>query len=167
MQTNIEGVFSGGDCVTGAATVVEAIGGAKKAVRAMNAFLAGGDRRAMAKAAADQHPTLFDIGAQQSTPSTTALTRMYWMVEHGPRASASKSARVASGLTRPMAPLKKLIGVSPGNRLLLRQNAVSSASVKRQAVALCKKTPSIMGRERSASAVSKNSRPSPPSHFLK
>jgi formate dehydrogenase major subunit len=64
MLTNIEGVFSGGDCVTGAATVVEAIGGAKKAVRAMNAFLASGDQRAMAEAAADQHPTLFDIGAK-------------------------------------------------------------------------------------------------------
>lgn len=41
MQTNIPGVFSAGDCQTGAATVVEAIGGAKKAAVAMNQYLAG------------------------------------------------------------------------------------------------------------------------------
>lgn len=41
MQTNIPGVFSAGDCQTGAATVVEAIGGARKAAVAMNQYLLG------------------------------------------------------------------------------------------------------------------------------
>ncbi len=39
--TNIEGVFSGGDTVTGAATAVEAIGAGRRAARAIHAYLSG------------------------------------------------------------------------------------------------------------------------------
>ncbi|PKM42379.1 MAG: pyridine nucleotide-disulfide oxidoreductase [Firmicutes bacterium HGW-Firmicutes-8] len=41
MQTHVPGVFSAGDCQTGAATVVEAIGGARKAAVAINQYLNG------------------------------------------------------------------------------------------------------------------------------
>ncbi|TLN01320.1 pyridine nucleotide-disulfide oxidoreductase, partial [bacterium] len=41
MMTNVEGVFSAGDCQTGAATVVEAVGGARKAAVAMDQYLRG------------------------------------------------------------------------------------------------------------------------------
>lgn len=41
MQTSIEGVFAAGDAVTGPATVVEAIGGGKKAAEAIDRYLSG------------------------------------------------------------------------------------------------------------------------------
>jgi glutamate synthase (NADPH/NADH) small chain len=39
MATNIPGVFAGGDIVTGAATVIEAMGAGKKAAAAIDEFL--------------------------------------------------------------------------------------------------------------------------------
>ncbi len=44
--TNLAGVFSGGDTVTGAATAVEAIGAGRRAARAMHRFLSGEDTSA-------------------------------------------------------------------------------------------------------------------------
>jgi len=41
-QTNLPGVYAGGDIVTGAATVILAMGAGKKAARAMDAYLRGG-----------------------------------------------------------------------------------------------------------------------------
>ena len=41
LQTSVSGVFAGGDCVTGPATVVEAVGSGKKAARSIAAFLEG------------------------------------------------------------------------------------------------------------------------------
>jgi formate dehydrogenase major subunit len=41
METTVQGVFSGGDCVTGPATVVEAIGAGKKAAISINQYLRG------------------------------------------------------------------------------------------------------------------------------
>ncbi|MCK5558314.1 MAG: FAD-dependent oxidoreductase, partial [Candidatus Hydrogenedentes bacterium] len=38
-QTSIEGVYAGGDIVTGAATVIEAMGAGKRAARAIDAYL--------------------------------------------------------------------------------------------------------------------------------
>jgi formate dehydrogenase major subunit len=63
MMTNIPGVFSGGDCVTGAATVVEGVGAGRKAAFAIDAFLNGADRSAIAKAIYRPKPRFFDIGA--------------------------------------------------------------------------------------------------------
>ena len=40
MMTNVQGVFAGGDIVTGAATVIEAMGAGKKAAAAIDAYLA-------------------------------------------------------------------------------------------------------------------------------
>ena len=39
--TNIKGVFAGGDIVTGAATVIEAMGAGKKAAKHIDLFLSG------------------------------------------------------------------------------------------------------------------------------
>jgi glutamate synthase (NADPH/NADH) small chain len=39
MQTTMEGVFAGGDIVSGAATVISAMGHGKKAARGMHQFL--------------------------------------------------------------------------------------------------------------------------------
>jgi NADH-quinone oxidoreductase subunit F len=41
MATKVEGVFAGGDCVSGPATVIEAIEAGKKAARAIHEFLGG------------------------------------------------------------------------------------------------------------------------------
>jgi NADH-quinone oxidoreductase subunit F len=41
MATNVEGVFAGGDCVSGPATVVEAIGAGKRAAAAIDQYLGG------------------------------------------------------------------------------------------------------------------------------
>ncbi|MDR0361112.1 MAG: NADPH-dependent glutamate synthase [Planctomycetota bacterium] len=47
MMTNIPGVFAGGDIVTGAATVIEAMGAGKKAAAAIDRFLEGSSRPAL------------------------------------------------------------------------------------------------------------------------
>ena len=39
LATSIDGVFAGGDIVTGAATVIEAMGAGRKAARSMKAYL--------------------------------------------------------------------------------------------------------------------------------
>ncbi len=40
MMTSVPGVFAGGDAVTGAATVIEAMGAGKKAARGIQAYIA-------------------------------------------------------------------------------------------------------------------------------
>jgi len=40
-QTNIPGVFAGGDIVTGSATVIEALGAGKRAAIYMDEFIRG------------------------------------------------------------------------------------------------------------------------------
>ncbi len=42
MQTSVEKVFSGGDCVTGPATVIQAVGAGRRAAEAMHCFLTEG-----------------------------------------------------------------------------------------------------------------------------
>jgi formate dehydrogenase major subunit len=51
--TRLEGVFSGGDCVTGAATVIEAIAAGRKAAGSIHAFLSGEQAGGPARAPAD------------------------------------------------------------------------------------------------------------------
>ena len=41
MNTSVPGVFAAGDAVTGPATVVEAIGGGKRAAEAIDRYLSG------------------------------------------------------------------------------------------------------------------------------
>lgn len=43
MKTSVKGVFAGGDIVTGAATVIEAMGAGRKAAKAMDEFLSTGN----------------------------------------------------------------------------------------------------------------------------
>lgn len=64
MMTNLSGVFSGGDCVTGAATVVEGIGAGRQGAFAIDAYLKGASEREIAAAIHKHKPKFFDIGAK-------------------------------------------------------------------------------------------------------
>ncbi|MCB1522065.1 MAG: FAD-dependent oxidoreductase [Hyphomicrobiaceae bacterium] len=64
MMTNLPGVFAGGDCATGAATVVEAVGAGRKGAIAISAFLKGADEHAIANMISRETPEFFDIGAE-------------------------------------------------------------------------------------------------------
>ena len=62
LATSIPGVFAGGDIVTGAATVIEAMGAGRRAARAMKAFLGLRDTdHVYEERAADPDSTLFGI----------------------------------------------------------------------------------------------------------
>jgi formate dehydrogenase alpha subunit len=74
MLTNLPGVFAGGDCVTGAATVVEAVAAGRQGAFAINAYLNGADERAIAAAIARQKPKFFDIGANPKSNAAMAET---------------------------------------------------------------------------------------------
>ena len=63
MATNLQGVFAGGDCATGAATVVEAVAAGRKGAYAIHAYLGGASREEIAAAVARPVPKFFDIGA--------------------------------------------------------------------------------------------------------
>ncbi|MEQ1714221.1 MAG: FAD-dependent oxidoreductase, partial [Hyphomicrobium sp.] len=63
MTSNLPGVFAGGDCATGAATVVEGVGAGRKGAYAIHAYLGGGDQPRIARAIATVKPRFFDIGA--------------------------------------------------------------------------------------------------------
>jgi hypothetical protein len=74
MMTNLPGVFSGGDCVTGAATVVEGVGAGRLGAFAINAYLNGADEAGIAAAIFQHKPEFFDIGAKAA--SEAALNEM-------------------------------------------------------------------------------------------
>ncbi len=67
MMTNLPGVFSGGDCVTGAATVVEGVGAGRLGAFAINAYLNGADDAGIAAAIFQHKPKFFDIGAKAAS----------------------------------------------------------------------------------------------------
>lgn len=69
MMTNVAGVFAGGDCATGAATVVEGVGAGRKGAYAINAWLAGADAKGVAAAIWREKPRFFDIGAAAKSPA--------------------------------------------------------------------------------------------------
>jgi len=72
MTTSLPGVFAGGDCATGAATVVEAVAAGRKGAYAIHAYLNGADDRGIAKAIARSLPKFFDIGATARQPARMA-----------------------------------------------------------------------------------------------
>jgi formate dehydrogenase major subunit len=74
MMTNLPGVFSGGDCVTGAATVVEGVGAGRLGAFAINAYLNGANEHEIAAAIFQHKPEFFDIGAKAA--SAAPLTEM-------------------------------------------------------------------------------------------
>lgn len=69
MMTNVAGVFAGGDCATGAATVVEGVGAGRKGAYAISAWLAGADAKGIAAAIWREKPRFFDIGAGAKSPA--------------------------------------------------------------------------------------------------
>ena len=60
LMTSMAGVFAGGDIVTGAATVIEAMGAGRKAARGMKAYLGIRDIRPI-----DRTQTLFGIDVRE------------------------------------------------------------------------------------------------------
>lgn len=72
MMTNISGVFSGGDCATGAATVVEGVGAGRKGAYAIDAWLKGADSAGVAAAIWQEKPRFFDIGAEAASRANLA-----------------------------------------------------------------------------------------------
>ena len=74
MMTNLPGVFSGGDCVTGAATVVEGVGAGRMGAFAIDAWLNGADEASVAATIFRHRPEFFDIGAKAA--SAAALHEM-------------------------------------------------------------------------------------------
>jgi len=68
LETSKDGVFAGGDCETGPATVVEAIAAGRRAAVAIDAYVNGGDPdEACSSPSASlkrRRPKLFDIGAK-------------------------------------------------------------------------------------------------------
>ena len=74
LMTNMPGVFSGGDCVTGAATVVEGVGAGRMGAFAIDAWLNGADEAGIAAAIFRERPEFFDIGAKAA--SAAALHEM-------------------------------------------------------------------------------------------
>ena len=84
LATSIAGVFAGGDIVTGAATVIEAMGAGRRAARSMKAYLGLRDTDVLYREpAADARPTLFGIDLEEHN---YALVRL-------PRSSAAGGAR--------------------------------------------------------------------------
>jgi len=63
LATSIAGVFAGGDIVTGAATVIEAMGAGRKAARGMKAYL--GIRDAALPYSDADNSTLFGIDTKE------------------------------------------------------------------------------------------------------
>lgn len=72
MMTNVPGVFAGGDCATGAATVVEGVGAGRKGAFAINAFLNGADSKDIAAVVRQEKPKFFDIGAEAQSRARLA-----------------------------------------------------------------------------------------------
>ncbi len=61
MQTSVPSIFSAGDVVSGAATVVQAIGGARRAARSIHMYLMGSD----VEPPADMRKELFDAANEE------------------------------------------------------------------------------------------------------
>jgi len=72
MMTNVPGVFAGGDCATGAATVVEGVGAGRKGAYAIDAWLRGADSAGVAAAIWREKPKFFDIGASAKSKARLA-----------------------------------------------------------------------------------------------
>ncbi len=72
MITSVSRVFAAGDCESGAATVVEAVAGGRRAARAITAFLEGNAQRDIVEMLAEEKPSFFDIGAYSEVGQTRA-----------------------------------------------------------------------------------------------
>jgi len=73
MASNIPGVFAGGDCATGAATVVEGVGAGRRGAYAIDAYLKGADLNGIARAINKEKPRFFDIGAAAKSRAKLAV----------------------------------------------------------------------------------------------
>jgi formate dehydrogenase major subunit len=95
MMTNLPGVFAGGDCATGAATVVEGVAAGRKGAYAICAWLAGKDSAGIAAAIRRETPKFFDIGA--GAKSRAKLAEMPVLDGEARVAAFASSSHVAHG----------------------------------------------------------------------
>jgi glutamate synthase (NADPH/NADH) small chain len=66
LATSISGIYAGGDIVTGAATVIQAMGAGRKAARAMKAYLGLRDSECVyGRASSEPEDTLFGLPRQE------------------------------------------------------------------------------------------------------
>jgi len=75
LATSIPGVFAGGDIVTGAATVIEAMGAGRRAARGMKAWLGLRDTDAIYQERAEVPPALFGIDRAERSYARVRLPR--------------------------------------------------------------------------------------------
>ena len=75
LATSIPGVYAGGDIVTGAATVIEAMGAGRRAARGMKAWLGLRDTDAIYRERADAPPALFGIDRTERGYARVRLPR--------------------------------------------------------------------------------------------
>lgn len=83
-QTNIPGVYSAGDCVTGPATVVEAVAGGRRSADAIDLYLRGFANEEIALLIKEDTPLMFNVSANPyskdhrfSMPERNAADRLY------------------------------------------------------------------------------------------
>ena len=69
LATSIAGVYAGGDIVTGAATVIEAMGAGRKAARGMKAYLGLRDTEAVYDAESDRHALRHSRATSTASPA--------------------------------------------------------------------------------------------------
>ncbi|HET7527154.1 MAG TPA: FAD-dependent oxidoreductase, partial [Burkholderiaceae bacterium] len=75
LATSIAGVYAGGDIVTGAATVIQAMGAGRRAARAMKAYLGLRDTDVIYRPlAADAGDRLFGIARSERNYTRVHLT---------------------------------------------------------------------------------------------
>ncbi len=152
MMSNIPGVFAGGDCATGAATVVEGVAAGRKGAYAIHAWLAGADQRGVANAIARPKPKLFDIGAGAKSPARMAEMpvmpadervtqfRSSSHVDHGHDADGA-FAEVELGFTEETALTEA------GRCLLCRCQAAGTCTLQSLSIAYNAGTKTYRGRE--------------------
>ena len=93
LATSVAGVFAGGDIVTGAATVIEAMGAGRRAARSMKAYLGLRDTDVVYReSAVDVRPTLFGIDLEEHNYALVRLPRRAGGNGAGPGGVASAQA---------------------------------------------------------------------------
>lgn len=151
MTTNLPGVFAGGDCATGAATVVEGVAAGRKGAYAIHAYLNGADHRGIAEVIFRQKARFFDIGA--SARSTAPMTEMP-VLEPEARVAAFRSSGHIGDIDNDGAFAEVELGITEevalreaGRCLLCRCQAAGSCTLQSLSLAYGAGTKAYRGKE--------------------
>lgn len=151
MMTNLPGVFSGGDCVTGAATVVEGVGMGRMGALAIDAYLNGADEAIMAAVIHRHRPKFFDIGAKAA--SSEPLHEMP-VLDGGGRLSAFANAGHGGDVDNDVAFAEVEVGFSEEEALkeasrclMCRCQAAGSCDLQRLSIEFGAGTTDYLGKE--------------------